>query len=121
MYIDQLPNLPSADGTERIPVSKNGADYAATAAQLFAPTKEITGTLMSFIRDTANGVGVHIMGIQTASDNPTGTSAVAIAIVYKPLANGDYAIAFVFGGTTGKAYVSKQVVPETTSLTWTQL
>lgn len=38
MTIDQLPNLLSADGTEKIPVSKNGADYAATPKQIVDAT-----------------------------------------------------------------------------------
>lgn len=38
MTINQLPALPSADGTEKIPVSKNGADYAATPSQIVGAT-----------------------------------------------------------------------------------
>lgn len=38
MYIDQLPNLPSADGTERIPVAQNGVDFAATPKQIVDAT-----------------------------------------------------------------------------------
>lgn len=41
MYIDQLPNLPSADGTERIPVAQNGVDFAATPKQIVDATVKI--------------------------------------------------------------------------------
>lgn len=47
MTINQLPILPSADGTEKIPVTKNGVDYAATFGGLIE------------LKTLVNGAGVN--------------------------------------------------------------
>ena len=55
MYIDQLPNLPSADGTELIPVSQNGADYAAPLKNLWDIKTLINGASVNAGRITLHG------------------------------------------------------------------
>ena len=75
-------------------------------------------SIYEFLRDTDVSTGHHILNIQLATDNPN-SGWVGVCYAYKPLANGDYAICYAF--ETGKVFVSRQLAPSATAITWEEL
>ena len=74
-----------------------------------------SGSLYDFVRDTSNAVGVHTLDCQNATDVPL-VGTVGVCLAFKPLANGNYSIAFVF--KNGILYMSEQLAPTATAFTW---
>lgn len=73
-------------------------------------------SVYDFLRNTSKPLGIYLMNIQNASDNPIGSGLVSLAIAYKPTQSGNYSIVFVFAGNSMS--ICDQLGPNQTALTW---
>ncbi len=78
----------------------------------------INGTsIYDFVRNTKTPTGYIVADVQLATDNPVPNST-SFAIIYKPIANGNYSIVKIEKG--GQLFISGVLLPNDTAFTFTE-
>ena len=78
----------------------------------------INGTsIYDFVRNTNTPTGYIVADVQGATDNPI-QNATAFAVIYKPIANGNYSLVKIEKG--GQLFISDILMPSDTAFTFTE-